>query len=155
MCAAEKNHKPNAILSMLQNKCPRCRRGNLYQGKKAYELKQYRFMKMNERCPVCGQIIDLEVGFYYGTGYVSYALSIALCVATFIAWWLLIGFGLEDNRIFWWFGFNVLVLVLVQPLMMRLSRTIWLWFFVRYSPDWKKGDLYKAERVNDRLKNAW
>src|SRR3712207_7624933 len=25
------------------------------------------FMKMNERCPVCGQPLDLEPGFYYGT----------------------------------------------------------------------------------------
>ena len=29
---------------------------------------------MHEQCPVCGQKFDLEPGFWYGTGYVSYAL---------------------------------------------------------------------------------
>lgn len=91
-------------------------------------------MKMPERCPVCGQLFEIEPGFWYGTGFVSYALAVAVSVATFIAWKVLIGFSLDDNRLFWWMGVNGLILVLVQPLLMRLSRTIWLNFFVRYDP---------------------
>lgn len=93
-------------------------------------------MKMNENCPVCGQPFEIEVGFWYGTGFVSYALAVAVCVATFIAWKVLIGMSLHDNRIFWWMGVNGLVLLLLQPLLMRLSRTIWLYFFVWYDPDY-------------------
>ena len=33
---------------------------------------------MNKECPVCGQPTEIEVGFYYGTSYVSYALTVAL-----------------------------------------------------------------------------
>ena len=29
---------------------------------------------MYENCPVCSQKYDLEPGFWYGTGYVSYGL---------------------------------------------------------------------------------
>ena len=91
-------------------------------------------MKMPEHCPVCGQSFEIEPGFWFGTGFVSYALSVAASVATFIAWKVLIGFSLEDNRLFWWMGVNGVLLVLTQPLLMRLSRTIWLNFFVHYDP---------------------
>jgi len=97
----------------------------------------------------------MEPGFYYGTSYVSYALGIAISVATFIAWWIVIGFSFKDNRFFWWMGVNAVILVCLQPPLMRLSRTIWLYFFIHYSPRWKEGDIVKPERVNEDLKNAW
>ena len=38
---------------------------------------------MNASCPVCGQMTDIEVGFYYGTGYVSYLVAIAITIYQF------------------------------------------------------------------------
>lgn len=55
---------------------------------------------MNKSCPVCGQMTELEVGFYYGTSYVSYALTVALSISTLVAWWVIIGLSTEDNRFF-------------------------------------------------------
>lgn len=153
MCAEKNNVKPGLLLSVLSNKCPRCRRGKLFKQPNPYKLKG--LMLMNEQCPVCGQTTDMEPGFYYGTSYVSYALAVAISVATFIVWWVLVGFSLDDNRFFWWMGVNAVLLVLLQPMLMRLSRTIWLYFFVRYSHHWSEGDVVKAERVNEALKNAW
>lgn len=92
---------------------------------------------MHEHCPTCGQLTEIEDGFYYGTGYVSYALSVAICVASFIAWWLIIGFSLHDTRLFWWLGFNAILLIGLQPWLMRLSRTLWLSWFVKYDPNWE------------------
>ena len=92
---------------------------------------------MHDECPVCKQKFDMEPGFWYGTGYVSYALAIAFSVATFIAWWVLIGISINDNRVFWWLGINSVLLVLLQPVLMRLSRTIYLYFFVRYDEDYQ------------------
>jgi len=92
---------------------------------------------MNEHCPRCGQKTEIEQGFYYGTGYVSYALTVAFSVATFVAWWVLIGISTDDNRIFWWMGTNAILLLLLQPYFMRLSRTVWLSFFVKYNGDWE------------------
>ena len=135
MCAEKTDHKPNLILSVLSNKCPRCRRGSLYQHKNPYRLGS--FMKMNENCPVCGQSTEPETGFYFGTGYVSYALSIALSVATFVAWYVLLGFSLYDSRLFWWLGINGALLVILQPILMRVSRSIWLAFFVYYDRNWR------------------
>jgi uncharacterized protein (DUF983 family) len=152
MCAKEKD-KPNFLLSVLNNKCPRCRRGQLFQQKNPYKLKA--FMRMNKACPVCGQTTDMEPGFYYGTSYVSYALALTISAVTLIGWWIFIGLSVNDNRFFWWMGINACILLVLQPLLMRMSRTIWLSFFIRYSPHWKEGDVVKAERINDDLQNAW
>jgi hypothetical protein len=43
----------------------------------------------------------------------------------------------------WWLGINGVLLVLLQPPIMRISRTIWLAFFVRYKPD-TRALAYKA-----------
>jgi uncharacterized protein (DUF983 family) len=130
------NRPPGYLRNLLQLKCPRCRQGNMFQSNNSYKLKQ--FMKMNTRCPVCGQRMEIEVGFYYGTSYVSYALTVALSVTSFVAWWMLIGFSVQDTRFFWWLGFNIMMLIGLQPYLMRLSRTIWLSFFVSYDPNWTK-----------------
>lgn len=112
-------------------------------------------MKMHERCPVCGQMTDLEVGFYYGTSYVSYAITVAFSVATFIAWWVLIGFSIDDNRIFWWLGINAVLLVLLQPIFMRISRTLWLSWFVKYDPDWEHQKAQEPERIVKEQMGNW
>ena len=111
-------------------------------------------MKMNERCPVCGQPLDMEPGFYYGTNMVSYSLAVLISVASFILWWVFIGFSLQDKRFFLWIGVNALLLIVLQPPLMRLSRTIWLAFFVPYSNQWQKGNVLEPERVNrDQMRN--
>ncbi len=133
MCAKPKSAGRGYLLSVLTNKCPRCRKGNLFFYSNPYRLDA--IVKMNENCPVCGQPTELETGFYFGTGYVSYALAIALSVASCIAWWVIIGFSLKDHRFFYWMGFNAVLLVGLQPVLMRLSRSIWISWFVKYDPD--------------------
>lgn len=146
MGAIRKNTRPNFFWSVFHQKCPRCRSGDMFQTRKVYDLK--RFMKMNEKCPVCGQRMEIEIGFYYGTSYISYALSVALSSATFVAWWLTIGFSLEDHRLFYWIGINGLLLLYLQPWLMRLSRAVWLSFFVQYNMDWEQPDPGEPERTD-------
>lgn len=93
---------------------------------------------MHDNCPVCSQKYDLEDGFWYGTGYMSYALAVAVSVATFIAWLLFIGVSTDDNRIFWWLGVNTVTLVITQPWLMRLSRTAYIRFFVKYDEHYEE-----------------
>jgi hypothetical protein len=142
----------NYLLSTLGNKCPRCREGALFVSKNPYDLAN--ITKMNEKCPVCGQPTEIEVGFYYGTGYVSYALTVAYFVATFVAWKVLIGmtFALDDNRIFYWMGTAIILLLFIQPLLMRLSRSIWLGWFVSYNKNWKTEPLEYNERMDENRK---
>ena len=69
----------------------------MFKNESSYNLKQ--FMKMNDRCPACAQYLEIEPGFYYGTAYISYAMTVALSVATFVGWWLLVGFSLYGNNV--------------------------------------------------------
>ena len=88
---------------------------------------------MPERCEVCGQKYELETGFFYGAMYVSYALTIALSVAL----WVAISVFVD---ITWWLFFiiDVAVLVLIAPYIFKLSRSVWINFFVHYEE--RKGD---------------
>lgn len=137
--------RPNYLVSTLDNRCPRCRTGRIFSSSNPYDLKNT--VKMNRQCPVCGQPTEIEVGFYYGTGYVSYALTVAISVASFIAWWVLIGFSTEDNRFFYWLGTNALLLIVFQPFIMRLSRSLWLSWFVKYDPNWRTNKIEKLDRI--------
>ena len=152
MCAQNHDKKPSLILSLLPCKCPRCRRGDMFQTKKPYSIG---FMKMNDTCPVCGQPMDLEPGFYYGTIMISYALAVLLCVISFVAYWLTIGFSFQDNRFFWWMGINAVLLIALQPPLMRISRSFWLGYFVRYSPKWREGDIVERYSVNKEQASNW
>jgi hypothetical protein len=127
--------KPNFLWSMLTMKCPRCRRGPMFKTSNHWNLKKV--FDMPTHCEECGQKFELEVGFWYGTGYVSYALSVALSVASFVAWYVLIGMSTKDNRFFWWLWINIGLLIVIQPWLMRLSRVIYLYFFVRYDANYK------------------
>jgi hypothetical protein len=152
--SSKENH-PGYLWTVLTNKCPRCRQGDLYVEANPYKLKTC--VNMHELCPVCGQPTEIEVGFYYGTAYVSYFISVILCAFTCVLWWLTIGFSLKDSRFFWWLGFNSVLLVLMQPILMRLSRTLWLSWFVSYDPFWKEREIEKEtiERIVPEQMGNW
>ena len=139
----------------LQCRCPRCREGKLFLN--SLNLRYKGNLDMPLTCPICGQPTEIEVGFYYGTGYVSYALTVALTVTTLVAWWVLIGFSTNDNRFFWWMGTNALLLIILQPWIMRLSRSFWISWFVSYDPDWRQHQLSDEdfERLNRDQSGNW
>lgn len=136
--AAISKPTPNYLWSILTMRCPRCRRGPMFSNGHPYaKITLKHIFNMPDRCEVCGQRYDLEPGFWYGTAYVSYALTVAISVASFVAWLVLIGVSTEDNRIFWWLGVNAVVLVVLQPWLMRLSRVIYIRFFIRYEDNYE------------------
>jgi uncharacterized protein (DUF983 family) len=130
--------KPNLFWSILTMRCPRCRRGDMFKNSNPYKKMSLKYIfDMYDNCQVCKQKYDLEVGFWYGTGYVSYGLAMLLSAITFIAWWILIGISVNDNRIFYWLSINAALLVLLQPWLMRISRVVYLYFFVSYDKDYE------------------
>ena len=144
---------PNYIWSLLTLRCPRCRRGDMFKNKMS--LSNSKNMAMDEHCPLCGQPMELEVGFYYGTGYVSYALCVAVGVTTFVAGQILFGIHFADNSIFIWMFTYFAILGLTYPYLMRLSRTIWLSFFVGYDKNWKDRKAADPERIVREHMNNW
>jgi uncharacterized protein (DUF983 family) len=145
--------KPLYIWTVITNRCPRCREGKLFVDDNPYHLKTT--ARMHENCTLCGQPTDIEVGFYYGTGYVSYLIGVVLVGIIFLLWWLILGFSITDNSLFYFLGFSSLFLILMQPPLMRWSRTLWLSWFVRYDPEWKTKKAADYERVVKEQMRNW
>lgn len=136
MRAAKRPSRVSLIHSVLANRCPHCRQGQLFTHKNPYDFRTT--MRMPERCPVCAQQYELQTGFYFGTGYVSYGLSVLLIGLVFILWAITAGLSYKDYSIFWCLGVAASVTVLLQPVLQRLSRSIWIAFFVRYDKNWER-----------------
>ena len=118
---------PSLLSSMLRLRCPRCRQGKLFSVSNPYNLK--RMNDMPERCPACGQDFEIEPGFYFGATYVSYALNVAWLVPSF----LFTRFVMDwEYRTFVIIMFTLLPVLV--PLIFRVSRSVWIHFFVRFDP---------------------
>ncbi|CAG0980233.1 MAG: DUF983 domain-containing protein [Bacteroidetes bacterium] len=117
--------KGTKLYSILKMKCPNCHEGHLFKNSNPYNLSE--ISDMPERCEHCHFKYEIETGFFYGAMYVSYALTIILVV-----FFLLLIYVLNIND----FVLSLLVfggiLVLVFPIVFRLSRSIWLNMFVAY-----------------------
>lgn len=134
--------------------CPRCREGKLFQHPVSINFKKN--MLMFKECKVCRQVTEIEVGFYYGTSYVSYVLTVGLSLVSLGIWALTIGLSTNDNRFFIWMGVNAALLIFLQPWLMRFSRSLWISWFVKYDQNWKENHpIDFSERLNADQANNW
>lgn len=124
--------KNSMFYSIFNSKCPVCHQGDVYESKQIYNFNK--FDKMHERCSHCGHKYEIENGFWYGAMYVSYALTVAFSVATFILTYLFY----PQASAWLYFGMIVLVLLILVPVTFRLSRMIWMNFFTHYDPEKSK-----------------
>src|SRR5690606_27307945 len=119
--------KGSKLYSILTGTCPKCNIGKMYRSKNAYNPTET--LKMHENCSACGMKYQIEPSFFYGAMYVSYGLGIAFAVAAFVITYLIM--GTELNTAF----YSIIgTLVVFMPIIMRLSRNIWINLFVKYNP---------------------
>ena len=122
--------KGSKLYSILTGTCPRCQEESMYKDKNPFNL--LNIYKMNEKCSHCGLHYKIEPSFFYGAMYVSYALGVAFSVAAFIISYVFIGSELKTA-----FFAIIGTLVIFMPIIMRLSRNIWINFFISYKKDWR------------------
>jgi uncharacterized protein (DUF983 family) len=127
--------KGSKLNSILTGSCPKCHEESMYLEKNPYKMSK--IFEMHETCSHCGTRYKIEPSFFYGAMYVSYGLSIAFGVAAFITANVFIGLGLIHS-----FIAIVATLVLTFPIILRLSRNIWINMFVQFDKDWK------AKKIN-------
>jgi uncharacterized protein (DUF983 family) len=111
--------------SVFTNKCPKCHSGKVFKNKNPYALKD--FDKMNEPCDVCGEIYSKEPGYFYGAMYVSYTLMVGL----FLISWGINAFWINASPVNYLIVTSTLIVVL-SPVTFRVSRLVWLNFFIRF-----------------------
>lgn len=113
------------LYSVIFGACPKCHGESMYTTKNAYIITDT--LKINEKCSKCDTKYRLEPSFFYGSMYVSYGVGVAFSVAAFIISHIFIGASLKT-------AFFVIVgtLVVFMPIIMRLSRNIWINLFMHY-----------------------
>jgi len=119
--------KASKIHSMIHGTCPKCHEQSMYVNPNPYNL--FETMKMHEKCQNCGFKYKVEPNFFFGAMYVSYALSVAVGIATFAV--SKMGFGLDLVSTF---VSIFIVLILLMPVITRLSRNIYINMFIGYDP---------------------
>lgn len=123
--------KGNKLYSILTGTCPKCHQESMYLDQNPYHLGN--LLKMNERCSYCNTKYKIEPSFFYGAMYVSYGVGIAFAVAAFVISFLIIGTTLVNT-----FIAIVATMIAFMPIIMRLSRNIWINLFMKYDPNFIK-----------------
>ncbi|HIE46007.1 MAG TPA: DUF983 domain-containing protein [Flavobacteriaceae bacterium] len=116
--------KGSKLFGIINNKCPKCHEGDFYVDKNPLHLGK--ILTIHDKCDKCSLKYMLEPSFYHGAMYVSYGLSVATSIITFIICMLL---GLE---LFTSFVIVIVSLILFTPVMLKLSRIIYINMFVSY-----------------------
>lgn len=123
--------KGSKLYSILTGTCPRCHQESMYVDKNPYNM--LNIYKMHERCSHCGQPYKIEPSFYFGAMYVSYGLGVAIAIAAFIVSFAFIKTSLKTA-----FIVIIAALIIPMPLIMRISRNIWINLFVSYDKNWRE-----------------
>ena len=117
--------KGSKLYSILTGSCPKCHNESMYVNQNPYVPGQ--LFKMHERCSHCGTKYKIEPSFFYGAMYVSYGVGVAFAVATFVISYLFLEASLKNT-----FIAIVVTLIVLMPVIIRLSRNIWINLFIKY-----------------------
>jgi uncharacterized protein (DUF983 family) len=117
--------KGSHAYSIFKMKCPRCQVGGLYETSTLSFKKSF---YMPEKCPHCGQKYSLEPGFYYGAMFISYIFTGFSIFGFFALFKFLLGFD-----VFVSFILATIVLMSLFVWYFRISRAIWINFFIKYN----------------------
>jgi uncharacterized protein (DUF983 family) len=117
--------KGNKLYSILTGTCPKCHQESMYKDPNRYNVGA--IFDMHERCSHCGTKYKIEPSFFYGAMYVSYGVGIAFAVAAFV-----ISFLFLNTTLLTAFLVIVGTLILFMPVIIRISRNIWINFFIHF-----------------------
>ncbi len=117
--------KGSKLYSILTGTCPKCQNESMYLDKNPLHLSKV--LKMHENCSHCGLKYQIEPSFFYGAMYVSYGLNVAVGIAAFIISYVFFKSNLKIAFI----GI-ITSLIVLFPLILRLSRNIYINMFVSY-----------------------
>ena len=119
--------KGTKLYGILYGVCPKCHNESMYSERNPYIITET--LKINDHCSHCKTKYRLEPSFFYGSMYVSYGVGVGFAVASFVISYLIIGTSLMTS-----FYAIIGTLVVLMPVIMRLSRNIWINLFMSYDP---------------------
>jgi uncharacterized protein (DUF983 family) len=121
--------KGSKIYSIVKGCCPRCQEESMYKIRNSYILT--RVFDMHEKCSHCKLKYKIEPSFFFGAMFVSYALGVALGIITF----LIAFYGFKANLKTCFLSI-IISLIVFMPIIMRLSRNIWINLNIGFDKNW-------------------
>ena len=123
--------KGSKLYSILTGTCPKCQNESMYVDQNLLHIQNC--IKMNESCSHCSLKYQIEPSFFYGAMYVSYGLNVAVGIAAFIVTFVFLKTELKTS-----FLTIILSILILFPVVLRLSRSIYINMFVSYDAVLKK-----------------
>jgi uncharacterized protein (DUF983 family) len=123
--------KGSKIYSIATGNCPRCHEESMYKVQNSYILT--RVFDMHDKCSHCKLKYKIEPSFFFGAMFVSYALGVGLGIITF----LIAHYGFQANLKTCFIAI-IVSLIVFMPIIMRLSRNIWINLNIGYDSKWRE-----------------
>ncbi|ADV48194.1 DUF983 domain-containing protein [Cellulophaga sp. E16_2] len=117
--------KGTKLYSIFTGTCPVCQQESMY--KEANPFKIMDTLKMNERCSHCNTKYKIEPSFFFGAMYVSYPIGIGFAAIAFVLSYLVFKIDILPT-----FYIICVIMLFMLPVILRLSRNIWINFFKHY-----------------------
>ncbi|WP_298486286.1 DUF983 domain-containing protein [uncultured Maribacter sp.] len=117
--------KGTKVYSILTGNCPVCQKESMYVEPNPYKLGST--LKMEERCSHCRTKYKIEPSFFYGAMYVSYPVGIAFATAALVIAYYFFNLTIVNSYLV-----IVGVMIVSLPIILRISRNIWINFFMNY-----------------------
>jgi uncharacterized protein (DUF983 family) len=124
--------KTSKLKAVINAKCPKCRRGDIFTG----PMYSFKAQKTHTNCPHCEMRFEIEPGYFYAAMYVSYALNVAEMVTIGIATYVFSG-SLEYEDLWLYITTIIGGTILLAPFNYRYSRVLLLHYLspkVKYNP---------------------
>lgn len=114
-------------VSVFKAKCPVCHEGDVFDNKGIYDIRD--MDKMHATCSNCGHKFEKELGFWYGAMFVSYALTVAASVATFVLTYLIY----PEATVWVYIAAITVMAFILSPINFRASRLLWMNMFSKFN----------------------
>lgn len=121
------SQKPKLIPALLTMQCPSCRKSNVFVNKSMFPLSKC--LDLKDECDVCGEKLKSEQN---NGGGINYALTMLLFFLNLLWYWPVFGLSYKDYSVFYYMGVSILIVILAQPFLMRLSRMIYLYLYIGF-----------------------
>lgn len=102
---------PNRLSAILRFRCSHCLEGRVFQS----------LFRANDTCPICGIQFEREYGYFLMSIFMGYIFSFLAILPAMLIMLLIGGFPIYLYGVV-----ALLILLLLSPLIFRLSRVSWL-----------------------------
>ena len=123
-------NKGSKLYSILFNLCPKCHEGRFWKTNNPFKNILLKNSESSISCKKCLIKYELEIGFWYGAMYISYAIGVALMLFL----WGVLSFFFPLMDVLLLISLVVSGILIFSPINYHLSRLIWINIFIKYQP---------------------